>query len=723
MDLPGIFKPKKEETPEHFWSIALGKNWVDSAVWYVDGGKVQIVARGGAFPYPEGNLDSLVQAADDSLSSAATALDGEAEPSKVVFGLPSIWLEDGNIKPQYLEVLKKLSKELELIPAGFVITSDAILHFLKSQEGIPANVILVGISEESAEITLSQNGKNLGIAEVARSMSLGADLGEGLARFPQVPSYPTRILLYDHKSPDLEEAKQSLTNTDWEKHSLKFLHTPKVEIMAENTVIQAVSLAGGAEVGDATALQTQTIETGVEENIPTRSNVQEVNPEELGFYKGVDVAGRQALEEELVPQQQIPPMPPPPILNDSPQANSFPKPNPLSKLNLGPLKALFSRAGNRGGSKRTLALILGGAIVLLLVFAYWYLPRAEVIVYVSPQKLGKDINFTVKSGLSETDVAGKVIPGRTVEVSAVSDKRHDTTGNKTVGDAAKGQVTVYRVGTGVTLPKGTTLTSSSGLKFTLDTDVKVASGSAGLSSLGKNTTPAPVTATKIGSDYNLGAKTTFKVGSFSSDTITAENEAAFSGGSSKEVLAVSQEDKDTLTEEVQKDLESQAAQKAKSELKEGEVLIETPVNTKIDKQEFSAKLGEETPVISLSAAATIKFLVVGEGDIKKLVMAQIEKEVPEGFALKEDQIDVGVEGKEGEDEFKAKVTANLLPKVSPSEIAKKIAGKSLQDAKGYLSETPGYKKAEVSFKFKLPGSSGTLPHLKSHITVEVMAEK
>src|SRR3989338_5778368 len=110
MDLP-IFKKQSEPSAEHLWSLAIGKNWVDSAIWKVEQEKVHIVAHGGPFPYQEGDIKSLVEAADGSLSNAAAKIKVEIkEPSKVVFGLPPAYLENGEIKKEYRSGQKYLRR-------------------------------------------------------------------------------------------------------------------------------------------------------------------------------------------------------------------------------------------------------------------------------------------------------------------------------------------------------------------------------------------------------------------------------------------------------------------------------------------------------------------------------------------------------------------------------------------------------------------------------------
>jgi hypothetical protein len=96
----------------------------------------------------------------------------------------------------------------------------------------------------------------LGTTEVTRSVSLVEDCVEGLTRFAGSESLPSRFIVYNGRQSELEEYRQILLGVSWEDYdNLKFLHTPKIEIVDEKTKLYAVSLAGGAEIANATNLK------------------------------------------------------------------------------------------------------------------------------------------------------------------------------------------------------------------------------------------------------------------------------------------------------------------------------------------------------------------------------------------------------------------------------------------------------------------------------------
>lgn len=731
----------------------MAKNWVEAGIWRVIGEKVEVVAQGGAASWQEDNTGTLMTASDSSLSAAAATLAEDVpEPTKVVFGLLPSWIDKGSIKKERLELLRKLCKELELKPAGFVVIPEAIAHFLKAKEGTLPNALLVGLAEDSIDLSLIQAGKILGTVEVARSMSLGQDVAEGLARLPAVPQYPARILLYDHRAGDLDEARQNLINVEWKDLKITFLHTPKVEILPEDVGISAVSLAGGIEVGQAktvelSAKEGEEVETGIEEESgeeEPEKELEEVSIEELGFMKGADVAqigaeslpasgqGKQKLEnleeyKEISEQEGGKESVPDKVSKRLPS---------LSKFNLPTKTWAFSPPSLSFGSGGfRFAVIFTVVLIFLLALAgilYWYLPKAEVTIYVAPKTLEKSIEFKADPQLSAVSEADKTVPARRLEVPVSGEKTGQTSGIKTIGDKAKGKVVIYNSGGSTMLKTGVVLTGPNNLKFTLDEDTPVASGS---SSANPSKSATSVTASNIGAQYNLASGTEFSVGNFAKSALSAKNEDVLSGGASREVSAVSKEDADTLEKELSKELLQKGTDNLRGSLGKEDVLIDGSVLLQPTNKTVSHKVGEETTTLKLAIEGEIIALVMPAQALNTLVKFALEDDVPSDFVLRQDQVEVSYKRKEQEDQkekketvkeqniFVAEVKANLLPKVDPDQIASAVAGKYPSVAKDYLAKIPGHTRTEVRFDLRLPGKLGTLPRMPKNIKVEVIAER
>ena len=104
----------------------------------------------------------------------------------------------------------------------------------------------------------------------------------------------------------------------------------------------------------------------------------------------------------------------------------------------------------------------------------------------------------------------------------------------------------------------------------------------------------------------------------------------------------------------------------------------------------------------------------------------MENETPQGFLFRKEQVDkvFKLESQSG-GTYKIAIDfeANLLPDLDIDEIKNKISGKYPEVASDYLQTVPGFKKAEIRINPRFPGKFGTLPKVKSNISIEISASK
>lgn len=728
MDLKGIL-PKKGEEKEYYWSVVIESEWVQSGIWKVEEGKVKVVSFGAPLSWQKDQ--DLVETIDSSLSVAIQNLaDEEIEPSKTVFGLPSSWVENGQIKPQYQEQIKKVCEELSLKPVGFVSLTEAIAYYLKSQEGDFLSATIVAIGEEDLGVSLVVHGETKGEAQVSRSVSLVEDLVEGLSRFSFNEPLPARIILYDGREGELEDLRQSLISADWDSYqTIKFLHPPKIEIIRPEEKVLATSLAGGVELEGAKEVEVAGGEREEKREPKVETEVKEDNfervDEDLGFVVGEDI--KKVSEDVMgIPLQEEKPVA---IEAENREEYEVSKVSPV-KAFINKLKGLLPKkekrvlAGPRYafdkkplifGLLAFLAFLVGGFL------AWWFLPTADVKIYVSPQKIEESVDLKLDKNISSLDVSSRILSAREVKKEIKGEKTISVTGTKVVGDKAKGKVQIYRTGDELKLTKGTKLQSSSGLVFTLDDDVEVASGSASTPSK----TEASVTAFDIGAEYNLASGESFSVGNYALSTIEAKNEEAFSGGSSREISAVSAKDYDSVLSDLKKELEDKLFSDIESSLNENEIMVKESIKDEIKDKTYNHKIGDEASDLKLNLTLSATVLVVNKNDFYEVAKEILKEKIPSGYSLRQDQLKASfslVEEKDGTASFKTNFIANLLPKVDQDEIAKSIAGRSIDAAKEFLVKVRGYDRAEITIKpdFKL-SKLVVLPHSYKRIHIEVQA--
>lgn len=776
------FLPKKEEGGEYFWSLLIEPGWVQAGIWKIDDKVAKVIVTSPTTPW---NMDNeLVSASDTALSSAIQGFPEDLnEPSKTVFAVSASWVDEGQIKEEHLDKIKKLCSDLSLTPIGFVVLPEALAHYKKSNEGSPINAVILGIYKDNLEISVFSMGNLLGTSQVARSVSLEDDVAEGLSRFTTGGNIPSRFLLYNGKEGELEEARQNLLKVNWEDYGkLNILHTPKVEIVDVKTKVFAVCLAGASELAGAVSLEVvdafidgKGVETGKEdslENVGKSSNenlfrneismnkldpeyIDEVksgvkitesefqiaedyerSPEDLGFIVEKDVSeiSPPAEANEEIFSQKI----------DEYHENVKPvqEKNTAEYSSLGKrlkesfgkvkskLFSLFSKiripdgTGFSAGKKIFLLGALFLVLIIVLGFTYWwFFPKAVVTIYLSPQRLEENVKMGVSVKEGSSDITQGLLAGESISARTSGEKTKDTTGTKTVGDKAAGEVTLYRVGPEITLQDDTLLNGPEGLKFALDSDVTVASGSA--SSPG--TANVKVTAVNIGAQYNLAGGTSFSIANYSANDIEAKNENSFSGGSSRDINAVSADDQKVLEEDLLEELYDQAKTELTENLPKEKYFVDASVDITVSSKSYSAEEGDEATTLKLSMEVEARAVLIDKSTLNEYAVVYLGEKVPQGFVLREEQIGFDFELEDEKDDrynFKLRIVANLLPEVNKEDVAKKIKGRYVNIAEEYLNrDVPGFVRAEIRIKPNLPEKLKTLPHLERNIDVEFAAEK
>lgn len=743
MDLKSFLSTKEDKSNEYYWALVIEPEWVQAGIWEIVENKARIIAVSSAAAWA--SEEELTSSCDTVLSAAVSSFPEDAkEPSKTVFGVSSTWVSEGQIKTEYLNTLKKICADLSLTPVGFVVLPEVMAHLIKSEEGSPLSGVVLGVGSQNIELSIFKLGNLVGTANIARSVSVVDDVAEGLTRFADGENLPSRFLLYNGKEGELEETKQSLLKANWgDYQKIKFLHTPKIEIITPKRKVHAVSLAGASEIADVSSLETKDEGKKEERTISkpdtTATTGSSAKPEDVGFMVGQDIAVKkheamtnivnkttQAEEQK----EQIQEKPTDNIQNKKEQRGKEPKSNIvfgiLRKMRLSIISLLAKKPKTKIGGKKTLA--LGGGLFLLLIIvgfvSWWFLPRATVTIYVSPKKLDEKMTIFVDLGASSANFAKGILPGGTIKTTVSGEKTTSTSGTKTIGENAKGSVTIQNgTAQALKLPVGTFIYSAADLKFELAEEASV---SAAISPSSPGTDTVEVIAVGIGAEYNLAKDESFSVGNYPKAEVDAVAISDFSGGSSRQISAVSEEDmedlEDSLTEELLEEAKNELADKISAD----QYFIEEFMKTVPSTKNFNNKVGDEADNLKLSLSLEVTGLVVEDLALSDFAKEVLKDKIPSRYVLREDQIDMSFELEEESDEVYELIVymeVNLLPEMKPDEIIKEIVGKNSSLAKDYLTSISGFTRAEINIKPSLPKWLSTLPHVAKNIEIELAAER
>lgn len=717
-----------------FWSLVIEPGWVQSAIWTLDGDTTKVLSVGPSVGWED--KESLISSSDATISSAVTSLPEDVEePSKTVFGVPPSWVSDGQIKREHLDKLREVCGKLSLEPTGFVVLPEAISHYIKASEESALNAVVVGVSKEFLDITVFKLGNLVGTVNVGRSVSAVDDVVEGLARFPTHDSLPSRFLIYDGQTGELEEFRQALIAGDWLGEisgKLKFLHTPSVEIVEPRDKMLAVSLAGASEIASVNKVSfvdnlNETVVHHKEEQPKAQEEVSEtvessdiadVDAKEFGFENESE---RQD-HDNLIPVKEH-------KISTNRKLNLFSGLKVMTSSMPKPHKLAFSHSFTDKFKPRKGLRSVGFLIVAILIagsLAWWFLPKAEVLIYVAPRNLEKKEDIVFDFQKQSLEIENNIIPAMLKEIEVSGDKTNSTTGKKTVGEKAGGKATI-RNGTavGIKLNAGVVLVDSNNLKFDLKSEASV---SAAESPSAPGTLTVDIAAQNIGSEYNLSKGTTFKVGNYPKSDVDAVIDSDLSGGSSRDITAVAASDIKNLEESLIAELKDQGKTKLMDSIGTDEVFVSEAIVFEVSSKNFNHKLNDEADTLKLEMTGKIFGVVAKKQDILNFSKGKLQDQIPGGFAMRQDQItfefspeDGGKNDTSWASEIHFKI--NLLPEIDPIDIASKISGKYPDVAQSYLSTIPGFSRARIKLIPNLPTQIATLPRVPKNILIEIAADR
>jgi hypothetical protein len=720
------FLANREHPPELYWSLVIEEGWIQAGVWYIGESAAEVVSISPGAAWS--TEDELTGAVDAALSSAIQKLpENYKEPEKVVFGVPSSWVKGGEITEEHLARIKKLCTELSLNPVGFVVLPEAIAHLCKSEEGSPLNAIILGLGSGEIEISVFKLGNLVGTTEVSRSISLIEDVTEGLSRFEGANPLPSRFIVYNGKEGELEEAKETLLQASWEGiEKIKFLHTPKAEALSSDRKVLATCLAGAAEIGHVSQVDSKDTQFSEEEEKEEEEvkvpPVAEVTAENLGFAVGQDVSVKESEIQNVIPPQKTVQAPPPkPSFNSGKVAAGYLQKTKNFFHSLSLKTNMAPRAKNN-----TFISVLTALIFALIggILYWWFYPTAKITVFVTPKRFEQQAQLSFSPNGTTNATTSGVILAQVITDTVSGNKTKSTTGVKLIGNKATGSVQIANGnGTAINLAVGTSLTSSAGLKFVTNSEASVSGqilpGSPGMASIN-------ITAADIGAQYNLAKGEVFSVGNYSKAMVAGTSLSDFSGGSSQEISAVSADDQANLETSLKGELTQNAINDISGKVASDQVFVNDLAGLDTVSEVFSNKVGDQADSVKLSLNLKATGIAADKAILIEYAKGVLKDKVPSGYTLNSDQIDFKfkfLSQQNGNYLYSVTVGANFLPDIDITKIIAKIVGKTPTVTENYLNSIPGFGHAEIKLKPSLPGFLGTLPRISKNITLEVTAEQ
>lgn len=347
--------------------------------------------------------------------------------------------------------------------------------------------------------------------------------------------------------------------------------------------------------------------------------------------------------------------------------------------------------------------LLAGVVLAILFGTVFFIskkPVAYTKIILESQPLTRSLTIKVKTG-AETSPEKMELKGQTLEAAVEITDEIATTGEKLVGKKATGKATIYnKTDKKIELDKGSKLNyDEKDLVFILKDDVEVPpkeelsspSPSEITYKLGEAT--ADVEAADIGDAYNISEDKTLEVDGYKSSEMTAKTRGDLSGGESKKVKVVSEEDKTNLQKKVTDAAKERATTDIKFKLGRPQHLVEGSTTAQITKEAYNAKVGDETDKLTLTAYAAAAGLTYLESELNTLLDKLVQNLVPEGHDLSEKQREVTVTPlgnsntsvlNSSEADLQVTLKTFTVTRIDKDELKKSMAGKSVSEAEKIL---------------------------------------
>lgn len=651
--------------------------------------KLEVMAK-EPFTYTNG-WDNIIEDVDDTLYKLETYT--KKSPEKAIFFIYSHLVDDisREIKRPILHKIKELSKNLELKPLGYIECHEGITEHYKKKDGVVPTVTFIELDSSFLTVFIYKESKVIFKETVQKSQEIIDDLIPIFEKVKHITTIPTRVVLYDSKSLGLEAEK--ILSYRWSAEL--FAQLPKVDLVSEEELIESLVDTFSVQVLSPSVEQ-------VQENAPKGT---------FGFVIGGDVVPREEIQKEPV--------------EEFGQEAYGQRPNVLNQFTT--WLSLFSNSvtsrikayiANLKTVPIPALVIVGIFLIGLALFLMEYsFHKAEVTIFFPAEKIEQTL--LVPASTSQIQ-ALKLTPGTT---TTQFNESRGTTGKKDIGEKAKGTVTIYNssLTEGKNFSKGTTITSSNGVAFLLNSDVKVASASGDATSVTPSTAKVDVTAEQIGPEGNLASSTKFSIEDQSA-VIIAKNDFTFTGGVKRTVRTVAKQDIDDLRKRALDKAKKFNDKEIEKTLKRDTKILKNLSDVELTDPQFSRDTGEEAQEVSLKTGIKATYYKFQEEDLFKFIINQMKTKIKSGYELNKASVQYSVkkiEKKKNDYDVTFTIKAKEVKSIAQKEIEDALPGKTDTQLETIFKEKYGVSGLEFQIQNPLPLFKDRMPFFKKNITVKV----
>lgn len=368
-------------------------------------------------------------------------------------------------------------------------------------------------------------------------------------------------------------------------------------------------------------------------------------------------------------------------------------------------------------------LFLGAGLLLLLIVgwyvAFYVMPKARIVIKTDAVSVNSNLNLIASPAATKVDTAKLTVPGLVKEYTKSDSQKIQPTGTKDVGTKASGTMTVYNcTDEAVTVPAGSSFANSN-FNFLTDEAATVPASdffSSGSCKFNKSS-EVNVTAAQSGDAYNLSAGRSYT--SSIGPTLTGKG-SSMSGGTSKIVKVVSQQDIDNVKQKILNASSKPATEEISKQLKaEGYTPLVDTIRASEPITTSNPSLNQEATEATVSVVTKYSMVGAKQDSVKELVEADIKKQID---STKQTILNNGIDNAvirvtdkkdNGTTTFNIQSAASAgVQQDSAEAIKKAVAGKKKGEVKSIIRARPGIKDVSVEYSpfwvYNTPGNTSKI---------------
>lgn len=343
------------------------------------------------------------------------------------------------------------------------------------------------------------------------------------------------------------------------------------------------------------------------------------------------------------------------------------------------------------------------------IFAYMFLPKADIHVY--PQTITEkiDISARAQTDAQVIDVENRIIRAKLIEVNDSMIVNKESTGEELASNQkARGRITIYNEFSedSQQLVATTRFESSDGKIFRIVKGVVVPGMKEEDGKIVPGSVEADVVADEPGDEYNIdpdkftipGFKTSPKYQKF----YARSEKKMLGGGSQGEMVSVvSSADVESVKKETEEKLKNSIIEKIESNLEEGYVLDHDSVEIEIISSGSFPVENSVAKSFEYQMEMKLVALVFSEKDLIELIQRTVENKAgysDGGFSLDSIELEYGQIGADFEEQWidvSVHSSVSLRKDIDREEILNGFLGIKLDDLGSVVNQYPDIKEAEV----------------------------